>query len=654
MGFDASTNQPALTIEQARAQIRQRMTEYLAMPDPDHILLIAMPPGSGKTHEAVRQAEIWARQHFDSRVLYAGPRHDLWDDLMRASTLPADVRDQWWYHWQPHTAGDPETGQGQTCRYARQFKSWVERGYRGIEFCKKHSVCSSYMRQCVYLGQRTKRQPIVFVQHNDIALGHPFLEHTGLLIGDESPLDAFLHPWKIPARDIVPPDLWEAETLDTDLIDLLRALRDLVDQTPKPEPKRPLAWEGPALLDKLGGPAHVLTVCEGTSITRESRAYTPHVWGPDQAESLPFWHLEHLTPILREEAQEALAGRDYVRRVRVTTQELLILLRRDALQLPSHVIWLDATANPALYKAIFRTNRRIEVVDPHVQLSGRVYQLWPSLNNKDTMIGTDEPKEGKRPAKRRQAKREAIDRQVEHIIRTRGYARPAVVTYKDFKAQFSGYDTAHFGGLRGTNRLQDCDALIVIGTPQASIPSLVDQAAMLLDRRLLPFDTTWNDRNQGYIGHPWGYPVSGFWHDDTLHALLVQTREAELVQAAHRVRPLYRPVDVWLLTNLPLAAMPPDELLDLRRLFDAPNQVDPYRWQDLLQLLDAAGEEGVSAADVREQMEVPARTAERWFAALCAYPGVIVRERATKVGRPARVCVKDLSADFPPRVNKYI
>lgn len=623
------------------------MTEYLAMPDPDHILLIALPPGSGKTHEAVRQAEMWARQHVEGRVLYAGPRHDLWDDLMRTAAYPA-----MWYHWQPHTAGDPETGQGQTCRYARQFKSWVERGYQGIEFCKKKSVCAGYMRQCVYLGQREKRQPIVFVQHADIALGHPFLDQTTLLIGDESPLDAFLHPWAIPARDIVPPNVWNDLTPDTDLIEMLRTLRDLVDQTPKPEPKRPLAWEGPALLEKLGGPAHVITVCEGTRITRESRAYTPHLWGPDQAESLPFWHLEHLIPILEEEAQEALAGRDYVRRVRITTEGLLILLRRDALQLPPHVIWLDATANPALYKAIFRTNRRIEVVDPHVQLSGRVYQLWPSLNNKDTMIGADEPKEGKRPAKRRQAKREAIDRQVEHIIRARGYARPAVVTYKDFTAQFSGYDTAHFGGLRGTNRLQNCDALIVIGTPQASIPSLVDQAAMLLDQRLLPFDTTWNDRDQRYVGHSYGYPVSGFWHDDTLHALLMQTREAELVQAAHRVRPLYRPVDVWLLTNLPLAAMPPDELLDLRELFDAPNQVDPYRWQDLLRLLDSAGEEGISAAEVREQMEVPARTAERWFAALCASPGIVVRERAAKTGRPARVCVKDLSADFPPRVNR--
>jgi hypothetical protein len=654
MGPDPEGSQPALSIDEARALIRQKMTEYLDMPEPDHMLLIALPPGSGKTHEAVRQIERWAMLHPRGRALYAGQRHNMWDDLMAASTLPTEGRDRWWYHWQPHTAGNPETGQGQTCRYTSQFRAWAERGYPGIEFCKKKSVCADYIKRCVYLGQRERTQPIVFVQHADIALGHTFLKQATLLIGDESPLDAFLHPWLIPPRDIVPPSVWDEPEPDVDLIELLRTLRDLVDiPPPKPSGKQPAAWEGAALIERLGGAAHVLSVCEGIRITAASRAYTPMLRGPDQADSVPYWHLGCLKGYLEQEAQEALAGRDYVRRVRVDAQGLFLLMRRDVDTLPPHVIWLDATANPDLYRAIFRDGRRIEVVAPQVELSGHVYQLWPSLNNKDTMIGPDEPKVGKKAPKNRQAKREAIDQQVGHIIQTRGYTRPAVVTYKDFTSQFSVYDTAHFGGLRGTNRLRDCDALLVIGTPQAAIPTLVDQAAMLHQERLRPFDTSWSDRDQRYGGHPYGYPVSGFWHDATLHALLVQTREAELVQAAHRVRPLYRPVDIWLLTNLPLAAMPPDELLDLRDLFDAPNQVDPYRWHELLRLLESAGDEGISADDVREQMDIPARTAHRWFDALTRQPGVIVRNRPAKAGRPTRICVKDFSGDFLPRLHVY-
>lgn len=642
--------QPALSIDDARADIRHKMTEYLDIPNPDHILLVALPPGSGKTTEAVRQAELWAGAA-RGRVLYAGVRHNLWDDLMKASTIPAAHRDQWWYHWQPHTEGDAETGQGQTCRYARQFRAWAERGYPGIEFCKKKAVCATYMKRCVYLKQKDQNQPIVFVQHADIALGHPFLEQATLLIGDESPLDAFLHLWQIPARDIVPPSLWKESEPNTELIELLRTLRDLVDQTPpKPESKRLAVWEGAALIEALGGAAHVAAVCDTVKIVPGSKAAI-RLWGPDQAESLPYWHLSGLAGLLKQEALEAMAGRPAACRVRITMQGLELLLRRPQRPLPSHVIWLDATANPALYKAVFQEDkRRIEVVAPRVQLAGRVYQVWPSLNNKDTLIGLDQEREGKRPAKRRSEKRETVERQVDHIIQSRGYARPAIVTYKDLTGRFSGYDTAHFYGLRGTNRLQECDALIVIGTPQASIPALVDQAAMLHQEILRPFDTDWSDRDQRYAGHDRGYPVSGFWHDTTLHALLAQTREAELVQAAHRVRPLYRKVDVWLLTNLPLAALPPDELLDIRGLFGAPAGIDPYRWPELVRLLGSAGDDGLSVGDIYTQMDVPERTALRWHTVLRTLPGVICRTRTSNGGRPAIVCVKDFCGDFPPRV----
>lgn len=644
-------DQIALSIEEARAYIRHKMTEYLNIPDPDHILLVALPPGSGKTTEAVRQAELWARQ-VRGRVLYAGVRHNLWDDLMKASTFPVEHRDAWWYHWRPHTEGDPETGQGQTCRYARQFRAWVDRGYTGIEFCKKRSVCATYLRTCPYHAQKGQRQPIVFVQHADIALGHPFLEQATLLIGDESPLDAFLHCWQIPARDIVPPSVWKELEPNVELIDLLRTLRDLVDQPPpKPESKRLPVWEGVALLERLGGAAHVVAVCDTVKYAPAEKAYT-RLWGPDQAESLPYWHLTDLAQLLKQEALEALEGRQCVCRVRITKQGLELLLRRPERTLPPHVIWLDATANPALYRAVFQDERKIEVVAPRVRLAGRVYQVWPSLNNKDTLVGPDQEQEGKRPAKRRQAKREAVEQQVDHIIASRGYTRPAIVTYKDLTSRFSAYDTAYFGGLRGTNRLQDCDALIVVGTPQAPIPTLVDQAAMLHQEILRPFDTDWSDRDWRYVGHPRGYPVSGFWHDTTLHALLVQTREAELVQAAHRVRPLYRKVDIWLLTNLPLTELPPDELLDLRELFGSPTGIDPYHWPELARLLESAGEEGLSATDIAAQMDVPERTALRWHAVLRTLPGVVCRTRTSNGGRPAVVCVKSFQGDFPPSVLK--
>ena len=655
-GTIAFDDRPVLTIDEARAEIRERMSEYLAMSDPGYILLVALPPGSGKTTEAVRQAEIEADLS-GKHILFAGARHNMWDDIRNASTLSPAKFQQFWYHWQPHQLGDSETGQGQTCRYTNQFMTWVGRGHQGIDFCKQPRVCGwDYIKEsCPYHRQAHQPQPIVFVQHAHIALGHKLLERSAIVIGDESPLDAFLHAWRIAPRDIVPPDLADygpEARPNVDLIELTQALRGLVDQAPPlhPETKRPLpAWEGPALLERLGGAQHVAAVCADHGITASDRAYVPQLWGPDQADQVPCWYLDHLIPILAAEAREALAGNEYITRVRVSQDGLTLLLRRPHQALPPHVIWMDATANPYLYRDIF--GRDIKVVAPRVQMAGTVYQVYARLNNKDRLVGGGSRQKSKRVD--HTAERALIKQQVAQIVRRGKYQNPAIVTFKAIvDDDFGAFPRAHFGGLRGTNRLQACDALIVVGTPSASLTALRDQAAMLLPKRMRPFDLTWSDRTLSYPGQAYGYDVSGFWHDKTLQALLEDTREAELVQAAHRVRPLFRPVDVWLLTNLPLTDLPPNVLLSLTDLFESPKGVEPYRWPEVLALVESAGEDGISAEQLHERLKVPARTAERWFAALCAYPGIEVRKRATNFGRPARVCVKRFSADFPPRGYK--
>src|SRR6185295_11363793 len=142
-------------------------------------------------------------------------------------------------------------------------------------------------------------------------------------------------------------------------------------------------------------------------------------------------------------------------------------------------------------------------------------------------------------------------------------------------------DAGHFGAQRGTNRFEGCDCLIVVGAQQPTTTALVDTAAQVFHTRTLPFDTTWSTLDRPFAGQPWAWPIGGFWNDADLQTLLEQFREAELLQAVHRARPIRYPIDVWLLTNVPIPDLPV-QLVSLADLFGAPPEVDPYRWPEVV------------------------------------------------------------------------
>lgn len=643
--------EPELTIDQARALIREEIVKYLAIENPTYMLVIAFPPGAGKTTEAVRQVEQWARDG-RGRVLYVGQRHDAWNDLMRESTFSPEARDAWWYHWQPHTAGDPVTGEGMTCRYAKQFAQWTARGHIGFQFCRKGNVCggNKYINNgCVWHAQKRQNQPIVFVQHMDAVLGHPFLEEVSLIVGDENPLSAFLRDWTIPVNAIIPPTVYAGEdgeqpemAISSEAIEILNKIHTLSSVTPPPWPnkKKRIAWDGIDLLKHIGGAAHVYAVCAAEIVALEALEVPKLRGGPAGVDSVPYGHVIPLFTLLLREAEVALAGKTYATRIRVNRSGLRLLLRRRQEQLGHmvnrHLIWLDATADPSLYQVMF--DREVRIVAPRVKLAGRVRQVYASLNNRRAVLGeiTDD-----KYGKAKQDKRDGLIDQVEHIVNTQGYKRPAIVTYKAMTSAFARYETAHFGGLRGSNRMRDCDSLILIGTPQAAIDDLIDMGAMLHQERMEPFDATWMDADRRYGRLPWGYSASGFANEPALEALLRQTREAELVQAAHRVRPLFRSVDVWLLTNLPIPEFPPHELISLNDLYGAPVGIDHARWTAILALAERQGGH-FTVADLATALSLSQRTARRWVEVLSITPGWIVQAQAQgKHGRPGFVIVRD-------------
>lgn len=612
-------DRPTVSLDEGRRMIADAITTYLADPLPSSMLLIAAPAGIGKTTVGVETAERAASG--SDRVMYIGPRKEFFDDLQVLAKQPS-----WWYAWQSRHGGDGDTGYGATCRWASQISTWMQRGYAAKPFCSNPRICGwQYWHQsCRYHAQERITQPIIFAQYEHIALGHPLLAQMRLIIGDELPIRAFLHPWHIPTTAIVPEGMAEGGAAA-----ILKRLHTLAT-VPK------TTWASDELLAALGGAQAVLAAA--ADYRDDIAAVEPALRGPDDAQDVPYYHLPATLALLRREAERADAGLPSISRVRVDPSGLTLLLRRVPRALPPHVIWLDATANAPLYATLF--GRPVTVVRPQVALQGTVRQVWSGLNNKQAMVGAP-------------AKTEHVRAQIARIL-GRGYTRPAYISYKDLVRSLlpaaaestSAAEVAHFGGSRGTNRLQECDCLIVVGAPQPPTPQLLDMAAMLYHERDEPFNTTWSTRDMPFANQPWAWPIGGFWDDQDLQTLVEQTRESELVQAIHRARPLIRDVDIWLLTNVPLPDLPID-LVSLHDLFDAPAGIDPYRWPEVVATaqarMDAAGM--VTTADLVDAKLCQKPAAKKYLEALAqAHGWQIVTAPASGRGQPPLACVKNKQA----------
>jgi len=592
---------PAGSLEQARATVQAALEAYLAEPQPEEMLLVRCTPGVGKTTLAVQAADRLAAD--GRRVAYAGPRHDLFPGLLAHSHHPAQ-----WYEWLPRQATQP-----QTCRHARPMAQWLERGYQALDFCQ--GVCGwEHLPACPYHRQKRRTEPVIYLQHQHIVAGHPL--RFDVLFGDESPLPAFLHEWRIPAGYVLPPGMDYLEPLT----ELLHSLSFWCGQP------RPVF--GPELLEYLGGPQWVLDCIQRYAGPEEP---VPVIHDPGEVAHKPYFHLRHLLPLLQREARLALAGQAYPSRIIAAGGSLLLLLRHqpNPRLLPAHVVWLDATARPEIYQALFRRPLRVvEALQGEAapRLHGRVYQVVERANGKTSL---------KKPLRRAVA-----CAMIEAIVRKHGYRRPAVIGFKDFLAAArldpQRFQCGHFYAARGSNDYAAADAIIIVGAPQPGLYALIQTAKMVFFERDVAFDVTWRPQAQAYPyvapdGQGRSYPVPGFWDAPDLQVVLESLREDEILQAAHRGRPVTHACEVWLLTNLPIAGLPPDELLAGRELLDAPEQVRLFRWASVVTWL--AGREQVTVADLLG-LGLNRRTAYSYLEKIAALPGWEAAAVRSRHGRP--------------------
>lgn len=583
---------PAGGIEDARMRIRDALADFLANEFPAKMLLIQTSPGTGKTTATVAAAEAMARA--GKRVAYAGPRHDFYLDLMSKATDPG-----LWYEWLPRQIGDEDAGKPQTCRYAGQIGQWLYKGYEAMQFCS--GVCGwDYVKDgCPYHKQKKNRAPIIYIQHQHVPLGHPL--QFDVLFGDESPLAAFANEWRIPAAWVLPPGM----PYDDPMTHLLDHLGKICGQTAYPV-------MGPDLVEALGGPDEVIQSCERFEAPLESVEAWGSLHHAEEVDQTPYFHIFQTAALLLREARQAKAGLRYPQRVIASGGHLTLLLRRTPNEenLPAHIVWLDATGRPELYEKVFK--RPVEVLDARPKLYGKIYQVVDRANGKNEL---------EKAAKAGQAKK-----LIEQIVKRYGYQRPSVIGFKSFveNAELDdGYKTSHFYAARGTNGHEEADAVFVVGAPQPNFYSVVTMAKMLYFERDAAFDTTWCAKEAVYQyvdkdGLGRSYPVSGFWRDSDLQTVLEITREDEMIQAAHRGRPVNHETDIWLLTNLPITALPPDELLSMREIMGAPDGVNVFKWEQVLELLEDRDQ--VTRSDI-ETLGFNYETASRYLEKIAELPG---------------------------------
>lgn len=608
-----------LTLGEARMEIDKAINDYIANIATGMLLVKALP-GVGKTTAAVRAVERLARDGY--RVMYCGPRHNFLADLIGIAQHP-DL----WYEWLPRQDGDGD--KTKTCSYAAEVNEWLKRGYDAMSFCS--GVCGwDWVNQsCVYHAQKKRQEPIIFCQHQHAVFGHPL--QFDYVFGDESPIMAFQREWLIPAQFARPRGM----ALTDPLAELLHNLALLSSG--------PDYIRGDALIEALGGPGEILSLTDAAMIPASADILNPEIHDANAVNDAPYAHLFALTGLLRREAEHP-GG---ISRIIAGKGHLTLLLRHAPNdKLPPHVVWSDATANERLYRACFR--RPVQIVDAQPGINGQIFQLYERANTKTSLIprqkpGNDKSWESQETTASSKATQAAT---VIQRIADR-YRNPVVVSFQDVlkKTDIGQLDHIWFYAARGTNMFEESDATIILGTPQPSLYDIEKAASMIFFERDAAFQSQWTTAEREYRlivdGHSPVYPVSGFWSDPDLSAMLWSLREAEIIQAAHRGRPVNHATDIWLMTNIPLDELPPHELLTMRDVLNVPVGVNVFEWEKIVEAAEeiflATG--AVTVADMMDRLGVSREaTASKYLKLIVEHEDgwKIESIKATGRGRPKK------------------
>lgn len=321
--------------------------------------------------------------------------------------------------------------------------------------------------------------------------------------------------------------------------------------------------------------------------------------------------------VYRDDARVKVGSGDDAR---VELQPRVFVHYLRSVNVPAHapVLLVDGTGSPELVGRVFGPvdHKRIAV-----ERNAEVIQVTGKAFSRQSLTGRKGNGEAISDDRLRDADRLRAD-VLRFIRNTPG--RVFVAATKQVKeaialdlADLPNVHLGHFGALRGLNLFEDCETAIIIGREQPSFQALEGMARAFAAgdaegfqsaAAIAPTDLL-QTRARRMRGGPVSMETITVHPDPRAQAVLEQIREAEIVQAADRVRPVFNRRRIILLTNV-VADVTVDRVMAWRDLRNGGSRFDKLAAAGLLPLSPA----GLHA--VRPDLWSTVKAADRYLEGL--------------------------------------
>lgn len=297
---------------------------------------------------------------------------------------------------------------------------------------------------------------------------------------------------------------------------------------------------------------------------------------PDN-ETLPLNFLSDLVRELSTEYEKYKAGCEYnsiitIGRLPGLKHPIIRLNLPKSFSVPNDtkLVLLDGSGIPELLSVL--TGREIETWEAPLQPDVEVVQTTDGSYGITTLRHENEKKQKTYEKLTQLAKQIASEAPEDTVIFT-WQDIEKVIREKQASGEFPvEVEIDHYGNIEGKNDYEDKQTIILLGTPTPNPKDMIELASAIW-RDDTPLDMesikTGNYRPYQYVdaqGNGYAVEVREY-QDERLNMILQTYREQELVQAAHRHRPiLYPGKRIVLETNLPLDSLPPSTLTTVKAL----------------------------------------------------------------------------------------